>query len=136
MTEKQITAKPEHWTVGATTKDGWTVVRVRQFFAVLKKASEGKPTEWAAETIEGKRLAAKSSGDAGEKGRTYRDAQQAKGVTVKRTRTAPAKKAAAPAKKAAAKKAAPAKKAATKKASPAKATTRRVTARDKVNKRA
>jgi DNA-binding protein HU-beta len=105
--------KPEHWTVGAVTKDGFTVARVRQFFAVLKKG-EGKETVWETELISGKRLKAKSSAEAGEKGRAYRDEQKAKGVTVAR---ATAKKTAAklPVKKAPAKKTttrkAPAKKA-------------------------
>jgi DNA-binding protein HU-beta len=111
--------KPEHWTVGAVTKDGWKINRTRAFFAVLQKG-EGRSAEWAVEFIDGTRKPAKSSAHAGEQGRAYRDRQQAKGVVVKRTRTttkAPAKKTAAkaPAKKAPAKKTttrkAPAKKA-------------------------
>ena len=96
--------KPAHWTVGATTKDGFTVARVREFFAVLK--STDKPTRWEVELVTGKRLKAKTSAEAGEKGREFRDAQKAKGVKVTKTK-APAK---APAKKAPARKA-PAKKA-------------------------
>jgi hypothetical protein len=65
-----------------------------------------RPTEWAVETIDGKRQAAKTSAEAGEKGRAYRDKQKAKGVTVARTpRTTKA-----PAKKTATKEAAAAKK--------------------------
>lgn len=121
--EKQMSdmQKPAHWTVGAK-KDGWTVARVREFFAVVK--SDDKPAKWAVELINGKRLTAESSTDAGEKGRKFRDEQKAKGVKVERK--APAKKSAAkaPAKKTAK---APAKKqsAAAKKSSrqPAKKTT-------------
>lgn len=130
--------RPDHWVVGKK-KAGWTVVRVRAFFAVLKGEKDGKTT-WAMETITGKITPAKSSAEAGEKGRAYRDAQQAKGATVKRTSApakkaaaAPAKKAAAPAKKAAAKKAttakAPAKTAAKKAAAEAPAAKRRRTVR-------
>ena len=105
-----MTTKPNHWTVGSTTKDGFTVARVRQFFIVLKKQHDGKPTKWATELINGKRLKATSSVDAGVKGRAFRDEQKAKGVTVARaprTAKAPAKKTTArkaPAKKAAARK--------------------------------
>lgn len=117
-------AKPAHWTVGSKTKDGFTVARVREFFAVLK--SDAKPTTWEVELITGKRIKAKSSAEAGEKGREYRDGQKAKGVKVERpARKAPAKK--APAKSAAK---APAKKA------PAKAPAKKATAKDKVNGRA
>jgi len=102
--------RPAHWVIGETTKDGYTVVRVRAFFAVLK--NDEKPAKWAVEFIDGKRKTAKTSSEAGQMGRDYRDAQTAKGVQVKRTRKA----AEAPAKKAPAKKA-PAK-------APAKATRR------------
>jgi hypothetical protein len=100
--------KPATWTVGAKVEGGWTVVRVRQFFAVLK--NDEKPAAWAFQTIDGKITKAKSSAEAGEKGRAYRDAQKAKGITVERAprkpaaKKAPAKSAAkAPAKKASAK---------------------------------
>lgn len=113
--------KPATWTVGAKVEGGWTVVRVRSFFAVLK--NDEKPAAWAFQTVDGKITKAKSSAEAGEKGRAYRDAQLAKGVKVERaprTAKAPAKK--APAKSAAK---APAKKAPAKKA----------TAKDRVNGR-
>lgn len=84
--------RPEHWIVGGTTKDGFTVVRVRSFFAVLKKTADGKPTTWATELITGRRLKATSSANAGEVGRAYRDEQQAKGVKVSRARKVPATK--------------------------------------------
>ena len=107
--------KPATWTVGTTLKDGFTVARVRQFFAVLKKQDD-KGTTWAVELIDGKRLKADSSVDAGVKGRAYRDAQKDKGVTVERTRKATTAKAPAktPAERTAAKKA-PAKRATAKK---------------------
>jgi pyruvate/2-oxoglutarate dehydrogenase complex dihydrolipoamide acyltransferase (E2) component len=116
--------RPEHWVVG-NTKDGWTVVRVRSFFAVVKRTGADGKTEWAAETITGKKLAAKTSGEAGEKGRAYRDEQEAKGAKVKRS---PAAKK-APAKKAAATKAAPAKKAPAKKAAAKKAPAKKAPAK-------
>lgn len=95
-----MTTKPNHWTAGTTTEDGWTVARVRPFFAVLKKQDE-KDTTWAVELLDGKRLEADSSVDAGEKGRAYRDAQKAQGVTVERDRNpAKAKKNKATAKRA------------------------------------
>jgi hypothetical protein len=103
--------KPAHWTVGTKTKDGFTVARVREFFAVLK--SDDKPTRWETELITGKRLKAKTSAEAGAKGREFRDTQKAKGTKVARTTTAkkaPAEKTAATAKKAPARKAPAAKK--------------------------
>ena len=87
--------KPATWTVGAKVEGGWTVVRVRQFFAVLK--NDEKPAAWAFQTIDGKITKAKSSAEAGEKGRAYRDAQKAKGITVERAPRKPAAKKSVPA---------------------------------------
>jgi hypothetical protein len=110
--------KPAHWTVGKKAPNGYTVARVREFFAVLK--SDDKPAKWATEFINGKVVNAANSAEAGQKGRDFRDAQKEKGVKVER----PA------AKKAAAK--APAK---TAKATPAKPAAKKPTAKDKANGR-
>lgn len=106
--------KPKHWTVNAKAPNGYKVARVREFFAVLK--SDDKPAKWAVEFIDGKIVPAKSSVEAGEKGRDFRDKQKTKGVKVERPA---AKKSSA---KAPAKAKAPA--------------TRKPTAKDKANGRA
>ena len=79
-----MTTKPNHWTVGTTTEGR---VHRRPGPPVLRRPQEVRttsPRRWEVELIDGKRIKAKSSADAGEKGRAYRDAQQAKGNTRRR----------------------------------------------------